>query len=461
MVKVTRIPLICSAVHSDGSAVPYSDICKILWTLQNQTRTIKNKTVQLLWEWNNFSSDYKKKYEEYPKTKDILNYVYFYGYAYDRLKHESNLSTMNLVTTVKMVDGQFKAFLKEYLKGDRSILEYKSNQPLELHNKAIKLEHDNGQFSFVLSLCNKAFAKQNNINTQIPFTAIVKDKSQRTILERCYDGIYKISASKLTYDKKKKIWCINLSYGFENSTNTTLDENKILGVDLGVAKPLVASVYGEYNRLSIDGGEIEHIRNKIEKRKKSLLKASAICGEGRIGHGYNTRVKPVLDIGDKIARCRDTINHKYSKALIDYAVKNGCGTIQMEDLTSVTEKANRFLKNWSYYDLQTKIEYKAKEKGIKVVYIKSYFTSKRCSKCGYIHVDNRTEQARFKCINCGFEENADYNASQNIAIRDIDKIIKAEANKLREWSEVEKKIFSPEEIAESKNRIASANINQT
>lgn len=424
MIKVTRIPLICMAVYNDGAEVPYNEICKILWTLQNQTRTIKNKTVQLLWEWNNFSSDYKKKYDEYPKAKDILNYT-FSGYAYDRLKHESDMNTKNFTCTIRTVEKQFKNNKKDYMRGDKSIPEYKSNQPLELHNVAIKLRHENGQFYFDLSLCNKAFAKQNNIDTQIPFTAKVNDKSQRTILERCCDGIYEISASKLIYDKKKKMWCINLSYKFENNDKPTLDENKILGVDLGVAKPMVASVYGEYDRFSIDGGEIEHFRNKTEKRKKSILKASVVCGDGRKGHGYKTRTKPANDIGDKIARCRDTINHKYSKALIDYAVKNGCGTIQMEDLKGVTEKANYFLKNWSYYDLQAKIEYKAKEKGISVVYVKPYHTSQRCSKCGYIHDENRPEQARFKCLSCGFEENADYNASQNLAIRDIDKIISA------------------------------------
>ena len=70
-----------------------------------------------------------------------------------------------------------------------------------------------------------------------------------------------------------------------------------------------------------------------------------------------------------------------------------------------------------------KIENKAKEVGIDVIYIDPKFTSQRCSKCGYIHTDNRPEQSKFKCLSCGFEANADYNASQNISIRDIDKII--------------------------------------
>ena len=98
--------------------------------------------------------------------------------------------------------------------------------------------------------------------------------------------------------------------------------------------------------------------------------------------------------------------------------------IQMEKLTGITEAADKFLKNWSYFDLQTKIEYKAREAGISVVYIDPKYTSQRCSKCGYISADNRKTQAMFFCCKCGFEANADYNASQNIGIKNIENIIK-------------------------------------
>lgn len=418
MVKVVRIPLI------SNNPIDYQEINKILWKLQDQTRVIKNKTIQYAWEWNNFSADYKKEYDSYPDLKEVLNYS-FSGYVYDKLKADSDLNTSNLTCTIRAAEAQFNAAVKDYVKGDRSIQEYKANQPLELHNKTIKLEYDNNNFFFKISLCNKNYAKENNISTQIMFRALVKSGSQKAILERCYDGVYKISASKMIYDKKKKAWFLNLSYGFTKENLPELDKNKILGVDLGVALPVVASVYNEKGRLTIQKGEIEHFRKKVETRRNSILQASAISGKGRKGHGYNTRVKTALQIGDKVARFRDTLNHKYSKALVDYAVKNRCGTIQMEDLKGITNKADRFLKNWSYFDLQTKVEYKAKEQGIDVVYIKPYYTSKRCSKCGFIHEDNRTEQAKFKCLNCGFETNADYNASQNIAIKDIDKIISA------------------------------------
>jgi transposase len=100
----------------------------------------------------------------------------------------------------------------------------------------------------------------------------------------------------------------------------------------------------------------------------------------------------------------------------------------MEDLSGIKKNTGfpKRLFHWTYYDLQTKIEYKAKEKGIDVVKINPQYTSQRCSKCGFTDERNRPSQSVFKCISCGYERNADYNASQNISIKGIDKIIKEE-----------------------------------
>ena len=329
----------------------------------------------------------------------------------------------SISTSSREVCSSFKNVKKEILKGERSILSYKANQPLDLHKKAISLEYDNFNFFVKLKLLNRTGKKKYDITEDINFKIQVNDKSTRTILERCYDKEYKISGSKLIYEKKKKLWRLNLCYSFENSQVETLEKDKILGIDLGIVYPLMASIYGEYDRFSIKGGEIEEFRRRTEARKRSILQQTKYCGNGRIGHGRNKRTQPAYKINDKIARFRDTANHKYSRALIEYAVKKNCGTIQMENLTGISDNTDCFLKDWSYYDLQTKIENKAKEMGIKVVYIKAQYTSQRCSKCGYIDVNNRIKQALFKCQNCGYETNADYNASQNIGMYDIVHII--------------------------------------
>lgn len=435
MVKVTRIPLICNVKDRDNNEVDYKEIFSLLWELQNETRTIKNKAVQLLWEWNAFSSDYKLKYEEYPDEKDFLKGVDkgkgMQSFLYAQLSGEGSMNKGNYSCIIQTVYKAFKTSKVDFMKGTKSIIEYKNNQPIEVHNKSIRIAKADNEYYFNLSMLSTEAAKAINLPAILSFKGVVKDKSVRDILDRCIDGTYKISCSRLIYDKKKK-WCLNLSYEFE-AAKRQLDPNKILGIDLGVEKPFMASVYGDLDRLFAEGGnqsEIAVFRRKIEARKRSMLKQSKMSGDGRRGHGYATRTLSANSLEDKIAKFRDTVNHKYSRAIVEYAIKKDCGVIQMEELSGITQgEQPRYLKNWSYYDLQMKIENKAKEAGIKVKYINPRFTSQRCSKCGFIHKDNRPEQAKFICQSCGFEVNADFNASQNIAIENIDNIIKKAVGK--------------------------------
>lgn len=422
--KIVKLRLICDQTDKDGNPVDYKTVCKILFDLQRQTRELKNKTIQLCWEWHQFSSDYYKKHEIYPKDKEILDYT-LSGYIDSKLKLDNDLYSGNCSTTIRMACKEFNNAKLEILKGQKSMISYKQNQPLEIHNKAISLEYSENHEWFVslALLKTAAFQKHHFANSKIRFKVIVKDNSTKTILERCFDKLYHIAASELIYSQKNKAWFLNLTYSFEASNETRLDAEKILGIDLGVACPVCASVYGSKERLKIASDEIEAFRRKTEQRKIALLRQGKYCGDGRIGHGRKKRVQPVDNIGNAIARFRDTVNHKYSRAVVDFAVKMNCGVIQMENLTSITENANRFLKNWTYYDLQTKIKNKAQEAGIKVILINPKYTSQRCSKCGYIDSENRKTQAQFICLKCGFTENADYNASQNIALKDIEKII--------------------------------------
>ena len=420
MTKVVKVYLISAVTDKAGNAVDYKAVNRILWDLQKETQCVKNKAVQLCWEWFTFQSDYKEKYGTYPKDKDILHCT-LSSYVYDRLKGLNSLQSGNLITSIIDVCKHFKKNRFDYLKGTKAIANYKADPPLDLHNKSISLSYTDDDFVFTLSIFKEA-AKQKSGIDRFTFKALVKDKSTQTILERCIDGIYKISASQLIYDRTKKMWKLNLSYSFTPETVKTLDPDIVLGVDLGVAKPIVASVYGDKARFIIDGNEIIAFRNRVEQRKKALGRQTKYCGDGRVGHGIKKRTEHVNKVADKVARFRDTTNFRYAKALIDYALKNNCGTIQMEDLSGISSD-DAFLKQWSYFDLQQKITNKAAEYGIAVVKINPEYTSQRCSKCGFIHKDNRSTQRKFECLQCGFKENADYNASQNISIRDIDKII--------------------------------------
>lgn len=194
---------------------------------------------------------------------------------------------------------------------------------------------------------------------------------------------------------------------------------------MGAKFAICAGSLGEKGFLIIDGNEVTAYAERLEARRRSMQRQTKVRGDGRIGHGTKTAVAPVFREADVIANFRDTVNHRYSRAVVDYAVKNGYGTIQMEDLSGIKEDTGfpTKLRHWTYFDLQTKIENKAKEYGIKVVKIKPAHTSQRCSKCGFISPENRKTQSDFVCIQCGFKKNADMNAAWNISIKNIDKLI--------------------------------------
>ncbi len=77
---------------------------------------------------------------------------------------------------------------------------------------------------------------------------------------------------------------------------------------------------------------------------------------------------------------------------------------------------NKDLNNWNFDEFQRMIKYKANYLGIPVVFVSAKDTSIKCNKCGHTEENNYKDfhKVLFKCENCGYECNADFNASVNI-----------------------------------------------
>lgn len=99
--------------------------------------------------------------------------------------------------------------------------------------------------------------------------------------------------------------------------------------------------------------------------------------------------------------------------------------IRTENRLTMSVK-KKVLRNWSYFELQQQITYKAAQYGIEVRKVNPAYTSQTCSYCGTI--GERPKQAVFICSNpdCKCHEiykknkdhclNADFNAARNIAM---------------------------------------------
>ncbi len=216
MVKVVRIPLISISQELD-----YAAVCKELWNIQNDVRSMKNKVIQMCWEWQNFRHEYSKSNGISPNSADILRCKTLKGDIDAALAKEyPAMYSSNRSTSVTNAFKDFNNALNQILSGEKSIIEYKRNQPIELHNAAITVKYEDSIYIFEISVFSNNRKKELGLpDTKLKFKAYHTENSQEVILDRCISKEYKISESKLIYMQKKKQWFLNLCYSFTPPKN--------------------------------------------------------------------------------------------------------------------------------------------------------------------------------------------------------------------------------------------------
>ena len=436
----------------------------ILQEVKYEHFKIKNRVIQLYYDYTNMQSIYKAQNGVYPKDRDIYGSPYA-TYVYRTIVPEFPVSiTTNITSVIQKATKLWSSSRTDILRGNKSIPSFRRNGPIELNGESIRKvkypedENSNYKNKRYVQL-DLALVSKGGVNVlKEKFKNAVKDgknkkskkytdeqlekittsytilidggkKSAKAIIDRVISGDYSVKGSSIVYNSEKRKWMLTLVYQMEKADNEELNPDRVMGIDMGVVNAVYMAVNDDdWWRDRIEGGEIQQKRFQLESQKQKLQRASKIVGKSKIGHGYYKRTQRVNRKSKKISNMRETINHKYSRYIVDKALALGCGTIQMEDLSGISEY-DRFLKNWTYYDLQQKITYKAAEHGIKVIKTDPHFTSQRCSKCGYIDEANRDKtqgQGKFECVKCGYKTHADHNAARNISIPYIDQIIKEE-----------------------------------
>lgn len=382
---------------------------------------VKNRATTMAYDWQQFSFGYNERFGKYPEDKLIIGVTVANDAARNTKDLAAFVASEIASTAAKGAVEKLKKMSPSILRGNKSIPNYRRDGSFPIRARGIThlVRINSKTYTVKLSLLSKEGAKERETTTQQQVT-LKTGTGANVILDRIIASEYKLCDSEII--KRKSKYYLMVAYQFD-AVSIVRDKSKIMGVDLGVVNAAALAISNEKTRYFIGGSEIRSFRSRVEARRNALLRQGKYCGDGRNGHGRATHLKPIEKLRGKVANFRNTTNHRYARFIVDKAVKHGCGVIQMEDLTGITKDADRFLKSWTYDDLQTKIEQKAKVAGIEVRKINPQYTSQRCSRCGNIDANNRKTQADFKCVTCGYSTNADYNAARNIAIEGIDKII--------------------------------------
>lgn len=417
-----------------------------IFTVQREVRSIKNRAMRMSYDYDQARNEYIKyidrcrqeiERDAFPGVEpiDFSKYKSFDGFLYDALAKDYPTMGKSIAATVtRKIWSEYKNDKREIISGEKSLRTYKADQPIPIPASSVKLTYENDlDYVITATIFSGASAKTMGMKPGgCRFILHDQTESERVILDRLLSGEYKLCEVLLAYDNKKnhrtklpRGWYFCIGYQFEKDTdNPALDRDKILGVDIGLTNVLYLGWYkDDHFKKYIPGSEIRKFQATQERRRIDMLRCGPARGEGSKGHGRKCATRRTDAFEHYIHNFKENKNWCYAHFVIDTAVENGFGIIQMEDLAGIT-KSEKFDRTWTFYSLQSKIEQLAKENGIGVRKVQPKFTSQMCSKCGYISAENRKTQSDFRCVACGYRKNADHNAAMNISKPGIEELIR-------------------------------------
>lgn len=183
-----------------------------------------------------------------------------------------------------------------------------------------------------------------------------------------------------------------IDFYFEKDAPVLKSDGKEIGLDCGYKKLLISSE----NKLYDTG--LQPVYEKISRKKQ----------------GSKRFKKALIERDNKINQSINKLNFNELKTIVVEDLKN----VKKDSKGKINKSFNNKLQRWSYSKVLSRLELHCEEKGISYRKIHPAYTSQTCSKCGFRHKDNRSQE-QFRCLDCGYEADADFNASVNILHRGI------------------------------------------
>ena len=341
-------------------------------------KVLLNKTMSVYCDACNYVSDYV--FRTHDLKQFSLNKI-----LYSTLREKFSLKS-------QMAQSVFKTVIARY----KTILE---NQ-----NEWIKPSFKKPQYDLVwnrdYSLTQNCFSV-NTLNGRVKLPYFAEGMSKYF-----NHSIYKFGTAKLVNKHGKYYLHIPVTYEVEESNIS--DICNVVGIDIGI-NFVVATYDSKHKSGFVSGKAIKQKRANYSRLRKEL----------QMRHTPSSR-RRLKAIGQRENRWMQDINHQVSKAL---ATGNPKHTLfVLEDLTgirNVTERVKtkkRYVSvSWSFYDLEQKLIYKAKQNQSSVIKVDPRYTSQCCPACGHTEKSNRNKKIHlFTCKNCGYTSNDDRIGAMNL-----------------------------------------------
>ena len=248
---------------------------------------------------------------------------------------------------------------------------------------------------------------QNNNRIYLPKIGWVRYRNSRTII-----GTIK----NVTVTAKCDKWYVSIQTEYEQEKPVHYGND--IGIDMGIIRFATLSD-GRYFEPINAFHSLKGKLAKLQKRLKRKIKGSS---------NWKKLVAKISKLHHRIANIRKNFLHQISNT-----ISKNHATVYIEDLKvgnmsksakgtmekhgkMVKQKSglNRAILDQAWYEFRRQLEYKLRWRGGQLIPVAPQYTSQCCPACGHTAKANRTTQALFACVQCGYTENADVVGAMNV-----------------------------------------------
>ncbi|RDK05023.1 RNA-guided endonuclease InsQ/TnpB family protein [Cupriavidus lacunae] len=224
------------------------------------------------------------------------------------------------------------------------------------------------------------------------------------------------AVKNITVSQSGGKWYVSIQT--EREVAQPVPQGGAVAIDMGVARFATLSDGTFYAPL-----------NSFKRQETALRKAQqAMSRKVKFSNNWKKAKARVQRIHSRIGDARRDYLHKTSTAISQKHAMVCIEDLQVRNMSKSAKGSaeqpgkqvraksglNKSILDQGWFEFRRQLDYKLAWNGGWLVAVPPQNTSRTCPCCGHVSVSNRQAQARFKCMECGFEENADVVGAINV-----------------------------------------------
>jgi putative transposase len=230
-------------------------------------------------------------------------------------------------------------------------------------------------------------------------------------------------ARNITVSGRAGKWFVSIQT--EREVEPPVPSGDAVGIDMGIAR------FATFDRPLPEFDNQDHLAplNSFKRHETALRKAQqAMSRKTQFSSNWMKAKARVQRIHARIGNARRDYLHKATTTICknhamvcieDLQVRNmsksAAGSIEKPGKQVQAKSGlNKSILDQGWFEFRRQLDYKLAWNGGWLIPVPPRNTSRTCPCCGHVSADNRQTQARFACVACDFEENADVVGAINI-----------------------------------------------